>query len=195
MIFENQTAATSIFRNWKQELGDRDVNDRLRVSIIRRICAKNPGHYRVLIGANIGKHDFAAKTKAVGTMQRINTMTASTSRNLDQFLVTYSQHQEYNLVPAIVTESGEPGFDPRLAIVKQELIVKDAWEVGLNDMDMMGIQPNDDVFVPDGIENPPINDVLKRFGLQPNGRVDKAELAKARKKRNKKLAKKRKGKK
>ena len=41
-----------IFTGWKEEVGQEDIQERLRVSIITGISQENPAAYRVVISAN-----------------------------------------------------------------------------------------------------------------------------------------------
>ncbi len=39
----------------------------------------------------------------------------------------------------------------------------DEWKIGLNDIEVVAIDSTDDPIIPEGIENPPIKDVMKRM--------------------------------
>ena len=46
-------------------------------------------------------------------------------------------------------------------IAKRELNVRDAWQIGRNDPDVVGIREDDDPIVPDGQQNAPVLEVLR----------------------------------
>jgi hypothetical protein len=55
---------------------------------------------------------------------------------------------------------GKSSVAYRLAIQKSGLFVRNAWEIGMGDIDVIGLSPDDDPIVPAGVENPPCNEVL-----------------------------------
>jgi len=44
-----------------------------------------------------------------------------------------------------------------------ELHIKQAWEIGQNDMEMVAITEDDDPIIPDDIKNPPVQKVLENL--------------------------------
>ena len=85
----------------------------------------------------------------------------TTTEILVRFLASMENTPEYLLAPAhLDMESGKSSIGFRLAILKPELIVRNAWEIAAGDVDLMGLSPDDDPVIPAGVENPPCNDVL-----------------------------------
>jgi hypothetical protein len=85
-------------------------------------------------------------------------------RNLNAFLNIYKCVGTYIIMPVGVNHSGttsEPFFD--LSIVKRELNIRSAWEIGENDPDVWGIQEDDDPIIPNGVVNAPVLRTLQRF--------------------------------
>ena len=54
--------------------------------------------------------------------------------------------------------------DPFLesAIIKREIIIRNAWEIGLHDLESVAIKKGDIPIIPDNIENAPVLEVLKK---------------------------------
>lgn len=48
-----------------------------------------------------------------------------------------------------------------LAIQKDAVVVRQAWEIGRNDIDSGAILLDDDPLIPDGVDNPPVAELLK----------------------------------
>jgi hypothetical protein len=160
LIFGEREPAGRIFDYWKEEIGKFDDADALRICIIRHVDKKNPHHYRVVIGSNVKRADLV-KGGAFAMMSRIHTMTPDTSRNLDAFLKAYRKVGEYFIAPAVVDRNGrypEPIGD--VCILKRELIIREACEIGRNDIDCVGILPEDQPIIPDGVDAKIINDLL-----------------------------------
>jgi hypothetical protein len=161
LIFGKRDPATCIFGYWQDEIGKVDEAEALRICIIRHVNRHKPHHYRVVIGSNferaeLGKQDFFA------VMSRIQTMTPDSGENLGSFLEAYHQFNAYILAPAVVDGSGQyPESIGDFQILKRELFVREAWEIGRNDIDCVGIQLGDQPIVPDGVDNPPVREVLE----------------------------------
>jgi hypothetical protein len=164
--FENKAAAERIFRGWQRELGAVDKDNKLRVVIIRGIQRANPAAYRVFVTTNIDTQD---KSGSIVTMVgRHQTMTPTTTRNLDGFLQIVGQMGRYLLAPAhFISETSPPDMGLEFGILKAELVVKNAWEISVNDLDAGGITKDDDPVIPTGTKDAPIVSLLALFRNPP----------------------------
>lgn len=87
-------------------------------------------------------------------------MTPETSRNLDTFLACYEQVKKYVLLPGAMTPTGPAVLAPSLGILKRELNVRPAWQVGRHDPDASAIDADDKIIIPEGITNAPVLEAL-----------------------------------
>jgi hypothetical protein len=160
LLFKDEKAAQLIFDDLEIEVGKEDKSNRLKISIVRHIDKMSPAHYRVCISEN---HSFD-ENKMIQMVARKNTMTPSTSENLDRFLVAYKTYKNFMVSYGIVKNEVllPPSSNNRKMIKKFDITVVDAWEVGPNDIEIMAIDRNDNPIIPKGIENPPILEALKR---------------------------------
>lgn len=78
------------------------------------------------------------------------------------FLQAHAAAGEYALAHARMIGGGVE-VSQADQIKKRRLIVRDAWEVGVNDLDSMAILPADDPVVPEAAGAPPVAEVLKRI--------------------------------
>ena len=170
--FEDGEAGKAIFRAWKDRWGDVDEEDTLRVAIITGLSKQNPADYAVVIGPSL-RHAVKDKKKLVTFVSRINRMSPHTSTNLDNFLIAYKKMGNFLLAPAWVNASGVvleiPS--PQYAIAKRQLDIREAWEIGENDPDLVALQEDDDPIVPAGVNDPPVNKALMKkrsFGQAQN---------------------------
>jgi hypothetical protein len=89
-------------------------------------------------------------------------MTPSASTNLEAFLANQAAAGSYYFTYAIPAAGGT---DLDLAtvppILKTHLHVREAWEVGLNDPDCVGIRNEDDPIIPPGEANAPVSKLLE----------------------------------
>ena len=160
LIFTEQEPARQIFNFWKEELGTNDQFDSIRVSIIRRLNTEESHSYRVVLGTNIDRADFG-KVDFVQMVSRMQTMNPKSGENLDRFLEAYRSLGAFNLAPAFIKEGEnfpQPIGDVR--ILKNHLTVREAWEIGVNDIDSVGILPNDRPIIPPGTDTPPVEALL-----------------------------------
>jgi hypothetical protein len=51
----------------------------------------------------------------------------------------------------------------------RDLHVRPTWEVGDNDLDVMALRPDDDPYIPHGIENPPVLRAVGAFAGSKKG--------------------------
>lgn len=132
LIFNNSTAAEKIFSDWRQEFGDHDAENEIRIAIMKDIDEARPFDYRMGISRNVEK---LKDTKGLMTnATRIHTMNAETDRNLETFLKEYSTKKSYAFTYATITD-GNPIIRHDLSIMKTDLIIKVPSDVGDNDFD------------------------------------------------------------
>jgi hypothetical protein len=153
LVFKNKEAARDIFQGWVEDFGRSDEERALRITVIRGIDQDAPHAYRILIGTNL--EPKGPKGAVVLMLQRVHRMDATDPANLQRFINGFMKHGRFVLVPAYLNIEGpEPDFE--LALGVYELNVREAWEIGLNDLDGAGVNEDDKVIVPDGIPNPPV---------------------------------------
>ena len=144
-----------------EQLGQVDNLERLRFSIIRGISKDNPYHYRVLISENIMTND---KYKLMTMLSRIHEMTPSTNQNWNNFEKEYKKYGSYKLSFGAFF-NGQfypyPEFE-KFSIKKKELIIKNAWEVGVNDIERIVLRPDDEPLIPRDVEYIPFCELFEK---------------------------------
>ena len=90
--FENGEAAAEILTQLVRDIGAEDLENRLRITIVKGISKRNPTHYRVVIGSNVDAGDVK---KFGAVMFRVHTMTPNSTHNLDRFLAAYEKLGAY----------------------------------------------------------------------------------------------------
>lgn len=161
--FANPNAANQIFSEWNDKLGDFDEENKLHIAIIMGINRLQPYNYKVLISTNPTNEDFN-NYKLIIQTSRCNEMFPKSPTNLNNFLAEYKRAGKFVLVPSIMdAEKNMPRSIGKYALKKDNLVIKQAWEIGPNDQDVMAIHEGDDPFIPKGLINSPVSQVLKRF--------------------------------
>lgn len=160
LIFSSAEMAKAIFKEWQDRFGREDANDEIRVSIVKGIDRKNPYYYRGCISRDM---DAIAKDDArrFVSVARMTTMTVIDHKNLELFQRAFATLGCYFLLPAILDGDGKPQLLLERAILKHKFNVREAWQIGRNDLDSMAVTPEDDVIIPDGQKSPPIQELFE----------------------------------
>jgi hypothetical protein len=162
-LFRESAPAKDIFAALKARLGEVDERRALRVTIIRGVSAANPSHYAVVIGS---RHDAEQlrPDKQFFFISRILQMTPETTNNLDTFLEVYRRSGRYILAPASIgPEDGMPHLITESVIGKYDLEVRDAWQMGVNDPDIVALDPDDPPVIPAPVVDAPVLRALARL--------------------------------
>ena len=162
LIFKNQKAAQKIMSGWLNKFGNSDDQNKLAITIVTGVSKKNPSHYRVVLGSSLdGQKEDLVKGSVISNLGRVHLMEPLTSENLDSFLGALKNKGEYDL-NAVVLNDENPFPVPVSSrmITKKHLNAIPAWQVELNTLAMLGIQPGDEPVIPADIESPPVLKVL-----------------------------------
>ena len=147
--FVNGEAGESIFRKWKERWGNADTEEQLRLSIVTKISKNSPLEYAVVIGPSVRQNEEDLGKLILG-VSRHHRMTPRTSENLNRFIESYRRAGRFWLAPARISVRDEtfqkPSMD--LAIRKEQLSVREAWEIGEHDQDRVVIREGDDPILP-----------------------------------------------
>jgi len=176
LLFQNRDACKQIFSQWNHELGDKDVEERIRVSIITGIDSDNPAAYRVVIGVNPDWIKASNNSQFIVTY-RINTMEPKDSKNLNQFIDFFDKLGFYILIPGYISQDfASTELFWELGILKRQVFIRPAWQICEHDFDLCGIQPEDKVILPEDIKDPPVIRALarirKKYRLSPQNAYD-----------------------
>jgi hypothetical protein len=167
-LFSDFNAGRDIFRYWRQEIGERDETDLIRVSLILGIDRSRPQDYRCHVTTNV---------KAIGSREasymvvhsRCKTMNPSSDANLARFLEAYRAWGQYGLTCARYAAEAYGGMELcwDWIMLKRELVVRQAYEVGdQHDQDSAAIHADDDPILPSGGEAPVVA-LLSRLRSNP----------------------------
>ena len=162
LAYENFDAGKKIFDRWINKFGNEDKLESIKITIIKGVDESNPYWYRVHISANIDTQNPLQSNKLVAIASRIHEMNANSPENLNKLIGLFNTIKKYKLYPARISNDGkniEPYFDK--GICKTTLTIKEAWEIGENDLDRVVIKEDDKPIIPEGIKDAPILKFLK----------------------------------
>ncbi|GEP43098.1 hypothetical protein [Brevifollis gellanilyticus] len=165
LAFGDSTAGREIFSHWRKEVGKIDKQKRLRLAIIKGIDKSNPHAYRVMVSANPKAGPSSSGVpKLLFMASRSCTMKPLSDGNLRTFAEHYKALGYFAFMPAQSHGTASP---PELfsdgAILLSEIHIRDAWEIGPHDIEASALNEEDDPIVPEGINDPPVLQSLKRL--------------------------------
>ncbi len=161
LAYENADDGEKIFDRWINAYGEEDKLDSIKITIIRGVNKSHPHRYRVHISANIDTNNSHQSNKLFVVSSRIHEMNASSPQNLNNLIGLFNATKKYRLYPAKINLDGG-GIDPIFSksILKTTLIIREAWEIGENDLDRVVIKVNDNPIIPEGKSKAPVLKIL-----------------------------------
>lgn len=160
LMFDDHQKAVAIFKEWRESFGDK-AGENIKISILKGIDANNPHWYKGLISSNV-KEQGMKNGNTLILMTKISTMTPTNPRNLEGFLESYARFGYFILAPFFIDiKSGKPEPLNEWGFPMKELSVRNAWEVGLNELEMTAIDAAENPVIPKGVTDAPVLKVIK----------------------------------
>lgn len=169
--FKNPEVGKSIFRGWRNRLGQVDQEEALKITIVTGIDKDYPASYRVAVGTNAKVADNDPSSIHSLLLSRFLRMDPDNLSNLDRFRRQYEEFGKYVVIPAHYPDSpaeSTPFFD--LGIVKSEVTFRSAWEIGKNDLDSVAITDEDNPIIPDNVPHAPVLGLLAKLQERPRSK-------------------------
>ena len=160
LSFENIDYGKKIFNEWIDKYGKVDNNEEISITIIKGIDKNNPYWYKVLISKNVDKSTMT-DGQFISLSSRFHRMEPQNSINLDNLVNGYNTYRKFVLIPAHVDTIFQMTPIIELGILKTELKIKNAWEIGIHDFEKVVITEDDNPIIPDNIIDAPILEVIK----------------------------------
>lgn len=168
LCYMNIDAGIKIFEGWTELLKRKELN--IRIAFILHVDKKHPSWYRVQVGQDIASLRELKQEKGRYVMQatRFHTMNAETSENIDTFRQEFERNHICLLSAVAINEKKEMAIyekDRRYdnLIPLRNVVFREAWEVGINDMDNATILPDDDPIIPEEhLNDAPVLELLEK---------------------------------
>jgi len=139
LMFENENAARKIFERWRERFGRTDQDEEIYIAIIREVGVARPYDYIVLVTSKLPASQEGGAGMGFLTASRSMTMNPDNGVNLTRFLESYRPIGAYYLMPPVVG-NGPPKLIPELGLVKRNLSVTVAANVGPHDIETMALR-------------------------------------------------------
>jgi hypothetical protein len=163
-----------IFKELRAKLGEIDEKEHLRITIVTGVDRKHPFSYSVVISANQNLIKEKQGSQFI-FVTRINRMTPPNLDNLNSFLRRYNDTRRFFIVPSHFKSAAEqPEIFWDFRIGKQELFVREAWQISENDPDICAIRHGDQPIIPAGVKDPPVKRALESLKLLKRRKVEAA---------------------
>ena len=159
--YKNISYGREIFKGLIKKVGKVNQKKILRLSIIRGTERTQPHNYAIILGVdpNSYKRQF---NSGLFIPLKICRMTTTTPTNLDNFLAYYKCSNKCIIAPSSISNVQPSSKDiNEYGIEIKNLVVKYAWEIGENDMDISALPNNPAPYIPDGEKDPPILRAIK----------------------------------
>jgi hypothetical protein len=151
-----------IFKDWIKKIGTIDSEEKIKITIIKGVDRFNPYWYRVHIGTDVKKEELKSGD-IILSASRFHEMNATKPENLNNLISAYNHYKSFRFCPAeVVLNVNKINPFEEFSILKHEITVRNAWEIGLHDLESVAIKKNDNPIIPEDIKNAPILEVLKR---------------------------------
>ena len=138
-LFENEEGGRKIFERWRERFGTQDEHEEIYLSIIRQLPKQNEHHYCVLITSKLPETNIFEPKKVITMASRSLVMEPDSDINIERFLESYRRFGAFYILPAVLGVSGTPEFVFDLSILKRDLTIKIAANVGEHDLEAMAL--------------------------------------------------------
>jgi len=162
LLFQDGGAGRAIFEEWRKSFSETGSSERLRISIISGAQKQKPFSYRMVIGTDFSKDNDDSKQTLV--VSRIQQMHPADSKNIDNLRKAFETEGAYLILPARFTEDmPRPEIFLDLSIPMRAISLRNAWQIGENDPDIMALQLDDDPIIPETEKDPPVLRALRQI--------------------------------
>lgn len=163
LAYKNISAGKKIFEEWIGRFGEIDAEDTISLSIITGISKHNPYWYKVLISKKVRQENM--EEGIFWTLgSRFHLMEARSNQNLNNLIAGFQQFKKFHLLPASIDDNLNIVPIPELRILKHDLILKEAWTIGIHDLERVVITADDDPIIPRDQKDAPVLEILKQRG-------------------------------
>ena len=160
IFYENFEKGMKIFEEWRSLEQKNDFP--LRISIIKGFDKDFPFAYKVHITTALNEINVKEDEKVV-SCSRFHIMEARNFDNLDKICREYVKTGELKIVPIGINNGALIPCDLRFLpqIRLRNFVVRNAWEIGPNDVDAVAIKESDNPIIPDGVDAPVLKLIKK----------------------------------
>ena len=164
--YQNITEGIKIFEGWERLFTKKELN--IRIAFIFHVDKAHPAWYRVHVCQDLEMLKESLKGGHVSQMSRMHTMQASTSENIDNFRLYYERCHGCHIAAVYMNNQNQMVLDDKTKrlehlIPVRNVVFREAWEVGVNEIDSIAILPEDNPIIPEErLQDAPVLEVLEK---------------------------------
>ncbi len=166
-LFSNIDAGKAIFTEWRNMVGKQDEKDIIKVGLIKKINKDEPLFYKGIFTLNLDLLPKTNKVQYITTVSRFQRMDSTDNRNLllfENIVKSMPSNWKCWIAPAYLNATtGQPEMLLEYAILKNNVTIKEAWEIGENDWLSAAITLDDKPIIPPQVAKAPVMDVISRL--------------------------------
>lgn len=161
ILFEDIESGKKIFAGWRSQFGEEDRDNEIRVTIVEGIDRDDACSYRVGIQPNTRAYEKARPSRILAAGAQMTTMRSGSPMMMDTFKTIYGHRRLYLIAPGRMDENGSCAMFREEQILKRELNIRQAWEIGPSDVDRTLILASDKLVIPSDQNNAPVIELLR----------------------------------
>lgn len=166
-LFRDIQYGKQIFESWEESFNKKQLS--LRISVITGIDKEHPTWYKVQVSPDVEEmmSDETMRQRYVMTITRYRRMEVVSDKNMQMFKREFEMLKVAGITAAEIDENNQMSDDvakryPKVIPV-QNIVYREAWTIGENDVDMPAIQGSDNPIIPEEHkDDAPILKVLER---------------------------------
>lgn len=164
--YQNIVEGIKIFDGWEKSFMKKELN--IRISFLFHVDKSHPAWYRVHVCQDLEPLKNSIKSRHVTQASRMHTMQAFTSENIDNFRLFYERCHGCHIAAVYMNDQNQMVLDDKTKrsnhlIPINNVFFREAWEVGLNDIDSVAVLPDDDPIIPENhLSDAPVLEVLRK---------------------------------
>ena len=161
-LFENEEGAKRVFQDLIDNATKEDKEGNIIVSFIKGISKTNIYDYRVMITGKVKIPKDSSENIIINNATRFHQMNCTDDKNIRilEDIINSEKNCKISLLPMIVyNKEVKPLW--KYEIVLKNVSIKQAYEIGKNDLEAAVILKEDDPIIPLNIKNAPINELLE----------------------------------
>ena len=162
-LFENEEGAKKVFQDLIDNATKEDKNGKIVVSFIKGISKTNIYDYRVMITGKVKIPKDSSENIIINNATRFHQMNCTDDKNIRilESIINSEKDYKISLLPMIIHNNQEIKPLWEYEIILKNVTVKQAYEIGKDDLEAAVILRDDNPIIPPHIKNAPINELLE----------------------------------
>lgn len=160
-IFENEEGAKKVFQDIINVSTKDDINEKVILSFIKGVDKKAPYDYRIMITEKIEIPKGINDNTLISMPTRFHQMNCTDNKNINILeQIMCSGNPKISILPIFINNDKLVPLNDYEILIKK-ISIKNAYEIGINDIESFAILPNDDPIIPADVSIVPIQELLK----------------------------------